>query len=152
MGDWFSLQSRKRGIMAMYFFVAAFLILFLMGEYGSWNIFLISGTTVFLALAVASFYLTIVVPGIWKLYRSKPLELDEREMGVILNATRASYTIFGVVSLVLLFGIVLSVRYDVLTLTHRGHFSLGLALVMFLDFLIAVLPPSIIAWKEKIVR
>lgn len=138
--------------MAMYFFVAAFLIFFLIGEYGSWTIVLISGAVVFLALSVASFYKAIVVPGIWKLYRSKPLELDEREMGVILNATRASYTIFGVVSLVLLFSIVLSVRYDVLTLTHRGHFSLGLALVMFLDFLIAVLPPSIIAWKEKIVR
>ena len=136
----------------MYIAVMALVLFFLLGEYGSWNAILVLAVLLSLVVSALSFYMAIVMPGIWKLYRSKSPDLDEREMGVVLDAVRTSYTIFGVVSLILIFGTVLSVRYNILTLTHRGHFSLGLTIVMFLDFLIAVLPPSIIAWKERVVE
>jgi len=123
-----------------------------MGEYGYWNALLVLGVLIFAAGSVGAFYMSIVLPGIWKLCRSKSENMDEREKGVVLDSIRASYNIFGIVSILLIFGTVLSVRYNILALTHRGHFSLGLALVMYLDFLIAVLPASVISWTEKIVE
>ena len=152
MGEQFPIKSRRKGILIMYISTIVFFTLFLIGEYSYWNGLLISGTLIFLVNAIASFYLSIVKPGIWRLYRAKSHKLDEREKGVVLDSVRLSYNIFGVISILLILCTVISVRYNILTLTHRGHFSLGLALVMFLDFLIAVLPASLIAWTEKIVE
>ncbi len=152
MGETFSLTYRRRGVALMYFSTTAFFVLFLIGEYGSWSAFLVLSVLISAAAGIGSFYMSIVKPGIWKIYRAKSENMDEREKGVVLDSVRLSYTIFGVISLLLIFGTVLSVRYNILTLTHRGHFSLGLSLIMFLDFLVAVLPSSIISWTEKIVE
>ena len=152
MGEQFSIKSRRKGVLIMYISTLVFFTLFLIGEYSFWNGLLVSGTLIFFAVACGSLYISIVKPGIWKLYRAKSHKLDEREKGVVLDSVRLSYNIFGVVSICLILATVVSVRYNLLALTHRGHFSLGLSLVMFLDFLIAVLPPSIIAWREKIVE
>lgn len=69
---------------------------------------------------------------------------------MVLNSYRRSYLIFAVASLLLFFFVVLPLRYNLIILTHRGHFSLGLALVVFLDFMATMLPPSIIAWNEPV--
>lgn len=152
MVDKFSIKSRRKGVVLMYISTLTFFTLFLIGEYSFWNGLLVTSTLIFLCIACSTFYLSIVKPGIWKLYRTKSNKLDEREKGVVLDSVRLSYNIFGVISLLLILCTVMSVRYNILALTHRGHFSLGLALVMFLDFLIAVLPASIIAWTEKVIE
>ncbi len=152
MGKQFSIKSRRMGVLNMYISAIVFFTLFLIGEYSHWNGLLISGALVFLVNAVTSFYLSIVKPGIWRLYRAKSHKLDEREKGVILDSVRHSYNIFGVIAPLLLFGTVLSVRYNWLVLTHRGHYALGLILCLFFNFLVAVIPPSVIAWKENIIE
>jgi hypothetical protein len=34
-------------------------------------------------------------------------------------------------------------------LTHQGHYSFGLMILMFLNYVLSVLPASIIAWTEQ---
>ncbi len=152
MGEQFSIRSRRVGVLSMYIATIVFFTLFLIGEYLYWNGLLVIVTLIFLLIACSTFYFSIVKPGIWKLYRTKSNKLDEREKGVVLDSVRLSYNIFGVIAPLLLFGTVLSVRYNWLVLTHRGHYALGLILCLFFNFLVAVIPPSIIAWTEKFIE
>lgn len=134
----------------MFVFLILFFTFFLIAEYGQWNPFLVIATLLSGAGTWISLQVSLRSTGVWKLCKSKAENLDEREMTVVLNSFRRSYLIFGVVSLVLVLFIVMSVRFSWITLTQRGHFSFGLAIVMFLDFLVAILPSSIVAWTEPV--
>ena len=57
--------------------------------------------------------------------------------------------IFTGFSLSLIAFMVLSVRFSFITLTHRGHYSFGLIVLILLQYLVHTLPASIIAWTEK---
>jgi len=61
---------------------------------------------------------------------------------------RHSYFVFSLISLAFIAFMVLTVRFSFFTLTHRGHYSSGLAIIVCLNYLVNVLPASIIAWKE----
>jgi hypothetical protein len=152
MSEAYTIRYRRSGVVIMFAAVIALFTLFLFGEYSHWNGFLISGTLLSGLAVWVSFQMTLKKTGLWKMCRLKARKLDEREKIVVLNSYRRSYFIFAVVSLILVFLIVLSVRYHLIIHTHRGHFSLGLALVMFLDFLVSMLPPSVIAWTESVVE
>ena len=152
MDETYSLKYRRSGLIIMFASMIALFTLFLVGEYRYWNGFLISGTLLSGLAVWISFQMTLKKTGLWKMCRVKAQKLDEREKIVVLNSYRRSYLIFAVVSLILVFLIVLSVRYNLIIHTHRGHFSLGMALVMFLDFLVSMLPPSVIAWTEPVVE
>jgi hypothetical protein len=82
------------------------------------------------------------------LTRSKAQQLDEREINVVYDSYRRAYRIFTVVSVGLVAVITFSVRFSFFTLTHRGHYSFGLLVILLLNYLINTLPASIVAWKE----
>ena len=145
-------RSRRYGVIIMFSSVIMLFFFFLLGEYGNWKDYLILGAIVSGIIGWFSFQLTLKTTGLWKMCRRKAQNLDEREKIVVLNSYRLSYLIFGIVSVFMVFLIVLSVRYNLITLTHRGHFSFGLAIVLFLDFLVSMLPPSILAWTEPVVE
>jgi hypothetical protein len=152
MPETFSLKYRRSGVIILFTSAFTLLILFLIGEYSKWTEILIVFTLLSGLAVWLSFQQTLKKTGIWKMCRRKARNLDERERIVVLDSYRQAYIIFAITAILLFFLVVLSVRYGIIILTHRGHFSLGLALVMFLDFLVSMLPPSIIAWTEPVVE
>ena len=98
--------------------------------------------------ATVSFVFLHVKTGLWRLTHASTDELDEREIQVTHQSLRRSYVIFSIVSMFTLFFIFFTVRYSFFTLTHRGHYSFGLVILMLLNYLINTLPASIIAWTE----
>lgn len=71
-----------------------------------------------------------------------------RRSGVTINYAGLA---LAAVSLVLVTAMTLSVRFSLFTLTHRGHYSFGLMALILLNYLVHVLPASIIAWRERLV-
>jgi len=145
----FSRPRRRIWVIANYLILTAFIILFLLGEYSHWNIWITSSTILFFILLVISTIQLYVRTDLWKLTHTKTEKLDEREMQLILQATQNSYKILGAFSLLILFFIFLTVRFNFLTITHRGDYSFGLTIVMVLNYLFNIMPASIIAWSEK---
>jgi hypothetical protein len=127
-------------------------ILFCLGEYGDWSAWLAVSTVMLLIMLIISYFHVYVKTGIWRMCRAKSADLDERQIAIVHDAYRSAYHIFTVVCLVLLFFIVLSVRYSFFTLTHRGHYSFGLIILMFLNFFLNTLPASIVAWMEPVIE
>jgi hypothetical protein len=72
--------------------------------------------------------------------------LDEREINLTHESLRRSYQIFTIFSLLLFAALFFLVRFSVDLLTFRGHFSLGLLLMILVPYLVHTLPASIIAF------
>ena len=148
----FSKKFRRFGVVLNYAVSVIFVILFCIGEYGHWMAWLaISAVLLILFLPVSHFHV-YVKTGIWKMARSKSADLDERQITIVHDAYRSAYNIFTVICLILLLFIVLTVRYSFFTLTHRGHYSFGLIILMFLNYLLNTLPASIVAWREPTIE
>jgi hypothetical protein len=126
-----------------------FSVIFCIGEYGQWNVPL--GVVAGLALSslAISFYWTLIRTGLLRLTRASAKKLDEREIQITHRSLRHSYAIFSVFSLALIGCMVISVRFSWFNLTHRGHYSFGLIVLIFLQYLVQTLPASIIAWTEE---
>ncbi len=86
---------------------------------------------------------------LWRLAHSNIENLDEREIQVTHNSLRHSYSIVSIISLIVIAFITLSVPFSFFTLTHRGHYSFGLIVLIMLNYVTHKLPASIIAWSEK---
>lgn len=145
----FSRSNRRAWVIFNYLSLMLFLIVFLLGEYIYWNLWITLSTIIFFVLLVISFIRLYIRTNLWKMTHTKAEDLDEREMQVILQATQNSYALLSIISLVILLFIVLSVRFSFFTLTHRGHYSFGLIILMALNYLFNIMPASIIAWSEK---
>jgi hypothetical protein len=128
---------------------AAYTVLFLRGEYGGWSPGLAAGASGFFLLLAASFYALFMRTRLWKLTHTRSEDLDEREIQLTHRAFRISYTLFAVISTGLLVLLFVTVRYSFLTLTFRGHYSLGLILLFLVNYLINTLPAAVIAWTEE---
>ena len=139
------------GIAINYGCAAAFAVIFCMGEYGVWNAAFVGIEILALAGIVYSFRYVYIKTGIWKLTHAHADQLDEREIQVTHESYRGSFNIFTGVSLLLVTFMVFSVRFSFVILTHRGHYSFGLIVLIMLNYLAHTLPSSRIAWKQPVV-
>ena len=144
----FSRSSRRWGVTLNFLCVVLFVIFFSIGEYDVWNPFLIVCSAGLLLASILTYIPVYIKTGIWRMARSKSAVLDEREMHLVHGAYRKSYDLFTVICLVIVFFIFLTVRYSFFTLTPSGHYSFGLLICLFLNYLLNTLPPAIIAWTE----
>jgi hypothetical protein len=144
-----SKPARRFGVIANYAGAILFATIFCFGEYTHWNVPLALVAILAVFALVTSSYLTLIRTGLWRLTHTSVEKLDEREIQVTHTSLRHSYVIFTGFSLALIAFMVLSVRFSFITLTHRGHYSFGLVVLILLQFLIHTLPASIIAWTEK---
>lgn len=148
----FSKKFRRFGVVINYVVSVIFVILFCIGEYGHWNVWLSVSVVLLFIFLLISYFHVYVKTGIWNMSRAKSADLDERQIHIVHDAYRISYKIFTVVCLNLLLFIVITVRYSFFTLTHRGHYSFGLIALMFLNYLLNTLPASILAWTEPVIE
>lgn len=149
MGKNMSRNKRRIFVVLNFFFMIFFIVFFIRGEYTSWNLGLIMVVSISFLIFIFSIVILYGRTNLWKLTHTKTDELDEREIYITHQAFRKSYEIFGVLSLILLFFIFFTVRYSFFTLTPRGHYSLGLILLMALNYLFNIIPAAILAWTEK---
>jgi hypothetical protein len=149
MSKLLSKPARRFGVIVNYSSAILFAMVFCFGEYAHWSapLALVAVLAVF-SVAISS-YLTLIRAGLWRLTHTSVEKLDEREIQVTHTSLRHSYTIFTGFSLALIAFMVLSVRFSFITLTHRGHYSFGLIVLILLQYLVHTLPASIIAWTEK---
>lgn len=143
------LRSRRRGVVINYFSLAGLAAVFCVAEYRYWNGYFIASSLLLLIAGIASLYSTYIRTGLWRLSHISAGNLDERELGLMHEAFRHSFAAISAISLLAVAFITLSVRFSFLTLTHRGHYSFGLAMMVLLNYLVHILPASIIAWREK---
>ena len=142
-------SARRRGVIVNYAAAITVMTVFCIGEYQGWSPSLGILSLVALVVCVLSLMSTYGRTGIWKLAHADASELDERQIQVTHASFRQSYRVFAAVAMLLLWVIVLSVRFSVFTLTFRGHYSFGLAIAILLNYLVNVLPSSFLAWHEK---
>ena len=134
------LQNRRTGVLINYFALVMALILFELTKYGigipHWAGFSLIG--IFLLILIISFVYVYVKSGLWRLTHKKTENLDEREIQVVTQAIRISYTIFviTVIVMVYLFAIF-------------GLGTIDVVIAATLLYLAHIIPTSIVAWTEK---
>jgi hypothetical protein len=137
---------RRAGVAANYIGLAVAATVFAIGEYTAWNPVLAVALAASLLTLVATFWLLYVRTGLWTLTHARTEKLDERELQLAHESFRSSYSIFAAISLSLMLLMTVGVRFSFLALTPRGHYSFGLMAMIVLNYLLNVLPASILAW------
>ena len=91
-----------------------------------------------IAILIFSLFKAFIITGFWKMVHTSPKNLDEREMQVVLNALRYSYSIFTIVCLLIIYVFAIA-EYQPIDVVLAGG----------LLYLAHLLPASIIGWNEK---
>jgi len=131
-------SNRRIGIITNYFCLLVIVILFFIGKSTTWNIVIVGGLIIFLAGLWMSFRITYLKTGFWKMGHTKFENLDEREIQVVHNALKFSYSVFAIITLGCMYYFVI----------FEGK-QINVILVTALLYLAHVLPASIIAWSER---
>jgi len=90
------------------------------------------------AFFLISLFKAFIKTKFWKMVHMSPKNLDEREMQVVLNALRYSYSIFTIVCLLIIYVFAIA-EYQPIDVVLAGG----------LLYLAHLLPASIIGWNEK---
>ena len=136
-----SLLNRRVLVAANYIAIILVLVFFHIGETQGWNAVAASVTIVALLFAFTSFVFVHLKTRLWHMSHAKPDNLDEREFQVIHGALGHSYSIFVILSIVILY---------ILTLAEiKGAGTLGVLLPGSLLYLAHSLPSAVLAWTEK---
>ena len=133
-------SNRRIAVVVNYSCVVLFVILFCAGHYFGWNPLVVAGIIAASIVTLISFILLHIRTRLWKLVHTKIEDLDERQVQVTHESLRRSYTIFSVLSLVVLM---------CLALLNAGRDSILIIIFAGLLYLAHTLPASIIAWREK---
>ncbi|RKX23046.1 MAG: hypothetical protein DRP35_00430 [Candidatus Zixiibacteriota bacterium] len=131
---------RRLHVVLNYFCIIAIIVFFAIGKLYGWSnqIFIVMGLIVVVGLF--SFITLYIKTKIWKLVHTKIDKLDEREIQLTHESLRLSYSIFTVVSLLVLL---------VFAVTVKEYDSLLMIIFVSLLYLAHTLPAAIIAWKQK---
>ena len=123
-----------------YFSLLAILTLFYAGKFNDWNTIYIVFEVGAILLFLFTLYFAFIKTNFWRLAHSSTSKLDERELQVVLNSLRYSYSIFTVIclSIIYLFAIA---EYSPIDVVLAGA----------LLYLAHTLPAAIVGWNEKMV-
>jgi len=135
-----SKKNRRIVVIINYLSIFFILVFFYAGINIGWNVLIIAGEIIVIITAVMSFIYLHIRTHLWKLVHTSIEELDERQIQVRYESLRYSYSIFSIISLLVIF-------YH--SLTIRGDVSFGMLILSSLIYLAHTLPSSIIAWTEK---
>lgn len=139
----------RRGVVLNDSGLAAAAAVFLAGEYEGWNSRLVAALVVAVGVVATTFVTTYVRTGLWRLVHAAVADLDEREVEWTHEALRRSYRVITGVTLMVLTALFFLIRFSVDLLTFRGHFSLGLALLIGLGYLVNTLPAAWLAMRRR---
>ncbi len=134
------IQNRRIGVLINYFALVMTLVFFEITKYGiglsHWAGFAFAG--VFLLILILSFVYVYVNSGLWALTHKKTENLDERQIQVVTNAIRVSYSTFVIIVIILVY------LFAIL-----GVGTIDVVFAASLLYLAHIIPASILAWTEK---
>lgn len=116
------------------------LVFFYLGKFNQWRTGFLIAAGLALLIFVASLYPGYLKTNFWKMVHSKTKNLDERELSVILKAVKLSYSIFTILSIILIYGLAFS-----------QFIMVDMVLAAGLLYLAHILPAAIVGWNEKII-
>jgi len=116
------------------------LVIVVAGPRIGWSLWLDGAVAALLLVALVSFAVIHLRTGLWRLVHTRVEELDERQVQVTHEALRYSYSIFSILTLLLLLA-------GVLLETSIG--SMGAVLLAALIYVAHTLPAAVLAWTEK---
>jgi len=135
-----TLKNRRLGVMINYaaLILSVFAFELIKYEKGlpSWLGFSLLG--LFILIVAISFIYVYVFTGLWNLAHRRTKTLDEREIQVVTNSVRISYSIFTIAVIVIVY---------LFAIFGMGPFDVVIAATLL--YLAHILPTSILAWTEK---
>ena len=144
--------NRRIGLLISFSGIFGVYGLWIATQFWGWSIGLILSFFVLAIISLIADYYTLRKTGIVKLARSKITNLDERQIVVVLEATRYSYYIFAASSVIGAFSFI--VFHDYLTenpdlITIIDHPFSTMFIYTILIGMAFWLPSYVIAWREK---
>jgi hypothetical protein len=134
-----SKPTRRAWVVVNYASVVTFIAAFIAGEQTGWTAWIVAVIGAGLLLAAGSFIGVYWKTGLWRLVHAKDDELDERQRQITHDALRHAYSIFTVVTLLILLYV---------AFTYQDW---GIIVLASLIYFAHIIPASIIAWREKVV-
>ncbi len=135
-----SRQSRKLWIMINYLSIILILSFFYAGKYYDWPALVLVCEAASVLLFVVSFVKVYIKARLWKITHTSDKNLDERQLQLMLSSLKYSYSIFTIITLVIIYGFAVA---------QKGPIDVVMA--AFLLYLAHSLPAAIIGWKEKVI-
>jgi len=134
-----SILYRRTGVIINLLSLILFCFLFEASLSYSITTMIIVAKILLLIVLGLSFWLTYIRTGIWRQVHLPKHKLDEREVLVIYNALRYSYSIFSILVLCLIYVYLFFGR------------NIGAVTAAGLIYFAHIIPASILAWKEKMI-
>ena len=125
-------------ILLNYLCLIAVLVIYYTGKYFQWPVFAIILEIGSLAILIISFYRAFIRTKFWKMVHASYKILDEREMQAVLNGLKYAYSIFTIVSLIIIY-----------TFAIIGYQPIDVLIAGALLLLAHTLPAAIVGWNEK---
>jgi len=91
---------------------------------------------------IFTFIKAFVITNSWKLIHSSTKLLDERELELVLSATRTAYSIFAIICIITIY---------ILTIGN-GFEAIDIVIASGLLYLAHILPAMIITWNQRVIK
>jgi len=131
-------KQNRYWILLNYLSLIAVLVFFYTGKYFQWPILSVIFELGSVAIFIISFLKAFIRTKFWKLVHSSYKNLDEREMQVVLNSLKYSYSIFTIACLIIIYTYAIIEFHPIDILLAGG-----------LLYLAHTLPAAIVGWNEK---
>ena len=128
----------RPSVVINFFGVLIILVLFYLVKLGVLQTYFLILEIIPLTLIVLSFRRAFVKTDIWKITHASSRKLDEREAQVVYRATNLSYSLFAILTLVVIYLFILS-----------GFGQIDAVLAICILYIAHILPASVIAWNDK---
>jgi len=135
-----SKQNRKLWIIINYLSIIFILGFFYAGKYYNWPLLMIVCEAVSFLLLIISFIKVYINTRLWKMSHTSANNLDERQLQVMLISLKYSYSIFTIITLLVIYGFAVA---------ELGPIDVVLAICLL--YLAHTLPAAIVGWKEKVI-
>lgn len=133
------IMNRRFGVVLNLIGLIGVIFSFYHGYLYEWSLFHTITLGISLAILLFSFLRYYIVTGLWRFVHTGSENLDERQIAVSRESLRYAYSIFTIISLVILLAISL----------YSGKEINLIVIFASLLYLAHTLPAAIIAWTEK---
>jgi hypothetical protein len=131
-------KKNRYWIILNYLSLTAVLVFFYSGKLLQWPHLIIILEIGSLVIYIISFIRTFIRTKYWKMVHTSLKNLDEREIQVVLNGLKYSYSIFAIVCLIIIY-IFAFIEYHPIDILFAGALLL----------LAHTLPAAVVGWNEK---
>ena len=118
--------------------ILAIVVLFELMKYAEIKIWLAGLEILILIAVVITFYKAYWQTGLWKINHKKTEKLDEREIQLVSEALRVSYSVFTIVTILIIYAF---------AVIEKGPIDVVIAASLL--YFAHILPSAILGWKVK---